>query len=249
MRAGDLEGLGGTPALRFMTGSVWPLDIAGTELGARGDSVVGGGDDIVGQVDQSSPGWLWQRDQLIGRDLAARGPGDAFVAGLALLDRDLGLSLGSHADEARRSREAWVVGRGVADDVGDVDRGDHAEVKGLDRFWEVEAAGELVGVAHPVGLVAVAAIAARTSLAAATSAGSVRLAGLVSSPQRFAARLHATWLASSAGISRCMMSLPIWPFLAAASVRMPVVLVMSAWTRATLTRSAGSGLLARVRCA
>ena len=50
-------------------------------------------------------------------------------------------------------------------------------------------------MAHPVGLVAAAAIAARTSLAAPTSAGSVRLAGLVSSPQRFAARLHATWLA------------------------------------------------------
>jgi hypothetical protein len=44
-------------------------------------------------------------------------------------------------------------------------------------------------VAHPVGLVAAAAIAARTSLAAATSAGSVRL---VSSPQRFAGWLHAT---------------------------------------------------------
>ena len=38
-----------------------------------------------------------------------------------------------------------VVGRGVADEVGDLNRGDHAEVKGLDRFGEVEAAGELVG--------------------------------------------------------------------------------------------------------
>ena len=39
------------------------------------------------------------------------------------------------------------------------------------------------------------------------------------------------------------------PFVAAASVTMLVVLVMSAWTRATRTRSAGSGLAARVRCA
>jgi hypothetical protein len=101
-----------------------------------------------------------------------------------------------------------------------------------------------------VGLVAAAAIAARTSLAALTNAGSVRLAGLVSSSrQRFAVRLHAIWLASSAGASRCMMSLSILPFRAAAWVRMPAVPVISACTRATRTRSAGSGLLARVRCA
>jgi hypothetical protein len=31
-------------------------------LSGCGDSVVGGGDDIVGEIDQSSPGWLWQRD-------------------------------------------------------------------------------------------------------------------------------------------------------------------------------------------
>ena len=115
------------------------------ELGGRGDSVVCGGDDIVGEVDPSSAGWLWQRDQLIGRDLAGSGPDDAFVAGLALLDRDLGLSLGPHADDARRRGEAWVVGCGVPDDVGDVDRGDQAEVKDLDRFSEVDAASELVG--------------------------------------------------------------------------------------------------------
>jgi hypothetical protein len=96
---------------------------AGVELSGCGDSVVGGGDDIVGEVDQSSPGRLWQRNQLIGRDLAARGPCDAFVAGLALLDRYLRLPLGSHADDARGSGEAWVVGRGVPDDVGDVDGG------------------------------------------------------------------------------------------------------------------------------
>jgi hypothetical protein len=144
MRARYLEGFGGTPAVRFVTGSVC-LDIAGMELSGRGDSVVGGGDDVVGEVDQSAPGWLWQRDQLIGRDLAARGAGDALVAGLALLDRDLGLPLGSHADDARRSGQAWVIGRGVPDDVGDVDGGGHAEVKGLDRVGEVEAAGELVG--------------------------------------------------------------------------------------------------------
>src|SRR5215212_8771057 len=87
VRAGDLEGLGGTPALRFLTGSGCCLNMAGVELGGCGDSVVGGGDDVVGQVDQSSPGWLWQRDQLIGRELAGSGPGHAFVAGLALLDR------------------------------------------------------------------------------------------------------------------------------------------------------------------
>ena len=43
------------------------------------------------------------------------------------------------------------------------------------------------GVAQPPWLRAAAAIAERSSLAAPTNAGSVRLAGLVSSPQRFAA--------------------------------------------------------------
>jgi hypothetical protein len=133
VRARDLERLGGTPALRLVIGSVCCLDIAGVELSGRGDSVVGGGDDIVGEADQSAPDWLWQRDQLIGRDLAACCPGDAFVAGLALLDRDLGLPLGPHADDARRSGQTWVIGWGVPDDVGDVDGGDHAEMKGLDR--------------------------------------------------------------------------------------------------------------------
>jgi hypothetical protein len=93
-------------------------------LSARGDSLVGGGKDLVGKVDQSASGWFGQRDQLVGRKLAARGPGDAFVAGLALLDCDLGLPLRSHADDARGSGEAWVVGRGVADDVGDLGGGD-----------------------------------------------------------------------------------------------------------------------------
>src|SRR5215213_4461357 len=120
VRARDLEGLSGTPAVRFVTGSVCSLDIAGVELSGCGDSVVGRGDDIVGEVDQSSPGRLWQRDQLIGRNLAARGPGHAFIAGLALLDRDLGLPLGPHADDARRSGQTWVIGRGVPDDVGHV---------------------------------------------------------------------------------------------------------------------------------
>jgi hypothetical protein len=88
-------------------------------LSARGDSLVGGGKDVVGKVDQSAPGWFGQRDQLVGRKLAACGPGDAFVAGLALLDCDLGLPLRSHPDDARGSGQAWVVGRGVADDVAD----------------------------------------------------------------------------------------------------------------------------------
>jgi hypothetical protein len=105
------------------------------------------------------------------------------------------------------------------------------------------------GVAHPPWLLAVAAIAARSSLAAPANAGSVRLAGLVSSPQRFADLLQATWLASSAGPSRCITSSSIWPLVAAASVMTLVVLVMSACTRAIRTKLAGSGLAARVRCA
>jgi hypothetical protein len=182
VRARDLERLGGTPALRLVIGSVCCLDIAGVELSGRGDSVVGGGDDIGGEVDQSSPGWLWQRDQLIGRDLAACCAGDAFVAGLALLDRDLGLPLGPHADDARRSGQTWVIGWGVPDDVGDVDGGDHAEMKGLDRVGKVDAAGELVG-RGPSDRVGGGGRDRGADLAGCgDKRRSVRLAGLVSSP-------------------------------------------------------------------
>ncbi len=41
----------------------------------------------------------------------------------------------------------------------------------------------------------------------------------------------------------------VWQSLRQGEVRMPVVLVISACTRATRTRSAGSGLAAKVRCA
>jgi hypothetical protein len=57
------------------------------------------------------------------------------------------------------------------------------------------------GVAHPVWLATAARIAARSWLAASTSAGSVRLAGVVSSAQRRAERLQASWAFSSAGLS------------------------------------------------
>jgi hypothetical protein len=108
MRVGDLMWLDGTPEMRSLTGPVGSGDIAGVEMSAGGDSLVGGGNDVVGKVDQSAPGWFGQRDQLVGRTLAACGPGDAFVAGLALLDCDLGLPLRSHADDARGSGQTWV---------------------------------------------------------------------------------------------------------------------------------------------
>jgi hypothetical protein len=123
------------------------------DLGGRGDSPVCGGDDLLGEVDQSASRQLRQRDQSIGSDLAARGPGNAFVARLSLLDRDLGLALGSHSDDACGSGKAGVVGRSVADDVGDVDRCHHAEMKAPDRGRKVDASGQLVG-GGPAALVA-----------------------------------------------------------------------------------------------
>ena len=223
-------------------------EVAGVDLGGRGDSPVCGGDDLVGEVDQSASGRLWQRDSPIGSDLAARGPGDAFVARLTLLDRDLGLALGSHSDDARGSGKAGVVGRSVADDVGDVDRCHHAEMKALTAAGRLTRVASWSGVAQPPWLLAAAAIAERSSLAAPTNAGSVRLAGLVSSPQRFAALLQATWLASrrSQPLHHIVVDMAL---VAAASVMTLVVLVMSACTRAIRTKSAGSGLAARVRCA
>ena len=50
VRARDLEGLGRTPTMCFRTRSVCSLDIAGVELGGRGDSLVGGGDDKIGRA-------------------------------------------------------------------------------------------------------------------------------------------------------------------------------------------------------
>src|SRR4029453_10980480 len=124
----------------------------GVDLGGRGDSPVCGGDDLISKVDQSASGRLWQRDHSIGSDLAARGPGDAFVARLTLLDRNLSLALGSHSDDACRCGKAGVVGS-VADDVGDVDRGHHAEMKAPARGGEGDATGQL-GEGAPAALVA-----------------------------------------------------------------------------------------------
>ena len=84
------------------------------------------------------------------------------------------------------------------------------------------------GVAHPVGVDAVAAIAARTSLAARVSAGSGRLSGLVNSPHRFASRLHATWAASNVTVTRSTISGSIALFTSAASVTTVAALAMSA---------------------
>ena len=82
-----------TPARRFRTGSDRSSDTARVERTGRWDGLFRGGDDILGEVNQSAPGRLRQRDHLIGGDLPGCGPPDAFVAGLALLDRDLSLPL------------------------------------------------------------------------------------------------------------------------------------------------------------
>ena len=105
------------------------------------------------------------------------------------------------------------------------------------------------GAAQPVWLPTAALMAARSWLADSTRAGSVRLAGVVSSAQRRAERLQASWAFSSTGVSLSITSASISPRRAAASPTTPVVVAMSACTRATRTRSAGSGWLASVRWA
>jgi len=122
-------------AVRCMIGFHCSRELVGVDLGGRGDSAVCAGDNLIGEIDQSTPCWLWQRDQLIGRDLTWRGLRDAFVARLALLDREFRFPLGSHADDARGSDQARVVDGGVSDHIDDVERGDRAEIKGLDRLW------------------------------------------------------------------------------------------------------------------
>jgi uncharacterized iron-regulated membrane protein len=61
----------------------------------------------------------------------------------------------------------------------------------------------------------------------------VRLAGVVSSDQRRAERLHASWAFSNAGVSLPMTPASISPRRAAASPTTTVVVAMSACTRAT----------------
>jgi hypothetical protein len=55
----------------------------------------------------------------------------------------------SEVRATRGSGEAWVVGRGVADDVGDLGRGDHIEVEGLDGLGRSSRFASWSGVAHP----------------------------------------------------------------------------------------------------
>jgi uncharacterized protein YfiM (DUF2279 family) len=74
----------------------------------------------------------------------------------------------------------------------------------------------------------------------------VRLAAVVSSAQRRAERLHASWAFSNAGVSLSTTAASSSPRRAAASLTTTVVVAMSACTRATRTRSAGSVWLARV---
>ena len=82
-----------------------------------------------------------------------------------------------------------------------------------------------------------------------TRAGSVRLAGVVSPAQRRAERLQASWASSNAGVNLSLTPASISPRRAAASLTTTADVAMSACTRATRTRSAGSGWLARVRWA
>jgi hypothetical protein len=142
---GNLPPLDQTPAARFRTGPDRSRHTARVQLSGRSHGLVCGGNDIVGVVDQSAPCRLRERDHLIGGDLLGCRPPDAFVAGLALLDRDLGLPLRPHADDSRGSGKTRVVGCGISRDVRNVDGRDHAEMKGLDGVNEVDAAGELVG--------------------------------------------------------------------------------------------------------
>ena len=119
---------------------------------SRGDSLVGAGDHTAAEVDQSTPGRLWQRNQLVGRDLAGSRPADTLKTGLALLNRDLRLTLSPHTDGPRGCSQARMIRRGVADDVADVEGGDYGAMKRLDRPGQVDADSELVGCG-PSGLV------------------------------------------------------------------------------------------------
>ena len=63
-----------------------------------------------------------------------------------------------------------MVGRGVTDDVGELDGGDHAEVKGLDDVGKVEAAGELVWCG-PSSLIRAGRCVSSTDLLVAPTSG------------------------------------------------------------------------------
>jgi hypothetical protein len=125
----------------------------GPEVSGCSHGLVGRSGDIGGCVDKAAAGWFGERDDLVGRDLMWGHPPHSFKPGFALFDGDLGFALGSHGDHPGRSSQTRVISSDLTGDIGQLDGGNHAVVKGRGGCRQINPAGDLVR-GGPAGLVA-----------------------------------------------------------------------------------------------
>jgi hypothetical protein len=124
----------------------------GAEVSGRSHCLVGRRSDIGGGVDKAAAGWFGERDDLVGRDLLRGYPPHSFEPGFALFDGDFGFALGSHGDQPGMNSQTRVIGSDLTGDVGQLDAGNHAAVKGHDGCRQIDPAGDLLR-GRPSGLV------------------------------------------------------------------------------------------------
>ena len=126
--------------------------LGGVEVGGCSHGLVGRGDDIGGGVDKAAAGWFGKRDDLVNCDLTWRYPSHSLKPGFPLFDGDLGFALGSHGDHPGWSSQTRVISSDLAGDVGQLDAGNHAAVKGHGGRRQIDPGGDLIW-ARPAGLV------------------------------------------------------------------------------------------------
>ena len=124
----------------------------GPEVSGCSHGLVGRLSDISGGVDKAAAGWFGERDDLVGRDLMRSHPPHSFKPSLALFDGDLSFALGSHGDHPGRSSQTRVISSDLTGDIGQLNAGNHAAVKGHDGRRQINPAGDLVR-GRPAGLV------------------------------------------------------------------------------------------------
>jgi hypothetical protein len=100
--------------------------------------------DISGGVDKAAAGWLGERDDLVGRDLMWSHPPHSLKPRFALFDGELSFAVGSHGDHPGRSSQTRVISSDLTGDIGQLDAGNHAAVKGHDGPMQINPAGDLV---------------------------------------------------------------------------------------------------------
>ena len=224
--------------------------LGGVEVGGCSHGLVGRGDDIGAGVDKAAAGWFGSGMTWLSRDLMWSHPTHSLKPGFALFDGDLGFALGSHGDHPGRSSQTRVIGSDLAGDVGQLDAGNHAAVKGHGGRRQIDPGGDLIwgspsrsGWRPPRRWRPEARWPPQPAPGrCGWRRGELRPAACRAAPGQLSILSARERLARSRPASTS-------PRRAAASADdSRVVVAMSACTRATRTRSAGSGWSASVRC-